>query len=256
MSIIHLFESVFLWEFCVIGAFVIAISGRHGAAETLARAPALDAIVAATTWLPWGYALVRGGISALLTCFLAQFLAASLVCMLHTRFHTRMRGQEASPLRKTLGGIVGPTRVVVGFWLTTLALPAFLVIRLGQVTAYPLLSFTLGFPKYRHGEWIRISRQKFEGLIGLDLLWCLYCEWAAGVYSLGGEMIRNNESFWCPIRFYDQKHCGNCRTDFPDLAQWIPLDSGKMDDVKKKLKETYTHQPADARGWYGYQRKP
>ena len=40
-----------------------------------------------------------------------------------------------------------------------------------------------------------------------------------GVYSLGAEMLRNVESFWCPIRFYDGKKCDNCKLDFPDIER-------------------------------------
>ena len=53
-----------------------------------------------------------------------------------------------------------------------------------------------------------------------DLIWCLYCDWMTGVYAFGGEMLRNVESFWCPIRFYDGKKCENCKIDFPDIEKW------------------------------------
>ena len=42
---------------------------------------------------------------------------------------------------------------------------------------------------------------KVEGLVGHDRIWCLYCDWMTGVWSLGTEMLRNVESFWCPLRF-------------------------------------------------------
>jgi len=114
-----------------------------------------------------------------------------------------------------------------------------------------LLGFFLKFPPYKQGEWIRISRQKFEGLVGLDLMACLYCEWAAGVYALGGEMVRNNESFWCPIRFYNQKHCENCKIDFPDLKEWIPID-GSMAEVESLLKKKYPKDTKGFNSWYGH----
>ena len=37
-------------------------------------------------------------------------------------------------------------------------------------------------------------------VIGHALIWCLYCDWMTGVWSLGTEMLRNVESFWYPIR--------------------------------------------------------
>jgi hypothetical protein len=70
-----------------------------------------------------------------------------------------------------------------------------------------------------------------------------------GVYSLGGEMLRNVESFWCPIRFYDGKKCENCRTDFPDIDNgWVRAD-GNMNDVEQVMREKYTNPP---RAWFGH----
>jgi len=71
-----------------------------------------------------------------------------------------------------------------------------------------------------------VSRQKFHGLVGHDLLWCLYCDWMTGVYALGAEILRNVESFWCPIRFADGKKCDNCKLDFPDVhGGWVAPDA-------------------------------
>lgn len=148
----------------------------------------------------------------------------------------------------SLAKSLGRGRVFIGFIVTLLAVPVFLVLRLGQIFVYPLLSLSVDFPKYKHGDWIQLSRHKFEGLVGLDLLWCLYCEWAAGVYALGGEMVRNNESFWCPIRFYENKHCENCKLDFPDLGEWVP-QSGKIEDVESLLENKYPPGKSP-RAWY------
>lgn len=107
----------------------------------------------------------------------------------------------------------------------------------------------LDFPNYKHHEWVNVSRQKFQGLIGKDLIWCLYCDWMTGVYSLGAEMLRNVESFWCPIRFYDGKKCDNCKLDFPDIENgWIAAD-GTMDDVEELLKEKYGEEQ---RSWFNH----
>ncbi|BAU63780.1 hypothetical protein STA3757_11480 [Stanieria sp. NIES-3757] len=70
-----------------------------------------------------------------------------------------------------------------------------------------------------------------------------------GVYSLATEMLRNVESFGCPIRFYEGKKCDNCKLDFPDIeGGWIAAD-GTMDDVENLLKEKYGDQQ---RSWFGY----
>ena len=50
-------------------------------------------------------------------------------------------------------------------------------------------------------------------------------------------MLRNVESFWCPIRFYDGKKCQNCQLDFPDINQgWVNAD-GTMADVVQVLEQ-------------------
>jgi hypothetical protein len=88
-------------------------------------------------------------------------------------------------------------------------------------------------------DWVNVSRQKFEGLVGHDLIWCLYCDWMTGVWSLGTEMLRNVESFWCPIRFYNGKKCENCAIDFPDVnAGWVPAD-GTMSEVANTIERMY-----------------
>jgi hypothetical protein len=107
----------------------------------------------------------------------------------------------------------------------------------------------LGFPKYKHSDWVNVSRHKFQGLVGQDLIWCLYCDWMTGVYSLGAEMLRNVESFWCPIRFYDGKKCENCQIDFPDIENgWVSAE-GTMDDVVQLLEQKYGDRHT---GWFGH----
>lgn len=153
-------------------------------------------------------------------------------------------------LTKALGGgVKGRVRNHAGLWATALALPIFWFIRAGELFVYPLLILSLDFPRYRQSEWINVSRQKFEGLVGHDLIWCLYCDWMTGVYSLGAEMLRNVESFWCPIRFYPGKKCDNCAVDFPDVNKgWVPFDS-TMKDVTDRLDEMY----ADGRReWFNH----
>jgi thiol-disulfide isomerase/thioredoxin len=94
-----------------------------------------------------------------------------------------------------------------------------------------------------------VSRQKFEGLVGQDLIWCLYCDWMTGVYSLGAEMLRNVESFWCPIRFYDDKKCENCKLDFPDIERGWVAKEGTMEDVEEVLKKMYANSQSS---WFGH----
>jgi hypothetical protein len=70
-----------------------------------------------------------------------------------------------------------------------------------------------------------------------------------GVYSLGAEMLRNVESFWCPIRFYDGKKWANCSIDFPDINHgWVDAN-GTMTEVVATLD---AHMPTKgAWSWFG-----
>jgi hypothetical protein len=113
---------------------------------------------------------------------------------------------------------------------------------------YPLLSRLVGFPKYNVSDWVNVSRQKFSGLVGHDLIWCLYCDWMTGVWSLGTEMLRNVESFWCPIRFYSEKKCEHCAIDFPDVADgWIAAD-GNIEQAAALVTSVYS---GEDRSWFG-----
>ena len=154
---------------------------------------------------------------------------------------------------KTLDRLAGRWRNHVSLWVTLLALPVLWHVRLMEIVLYPVLVWTLDFPHYRSAEWVNVSRHKFKGLVGHDLFWCLYGDWAAGVASLGVEMLRNAQSFWCPIRFADARKCEHCKHDFPDLNQgWIPAD-GTMANVTARLEQTYA---AGNRSWFGHRSRP
>jgi hypothetical protein len=45
-----------------------------------------------------------------------------------------------------------------------------------------------------------------------------------GLWALGSEMLRNIESFWCPIQFKDDVKNNNAVVVFPDIATWAPKD--------------------------------
>ena len=63
-------------------------------------------------------------------------------------------------------------------------------------------------------------------------------------------MLRNVESFWCPIRFYDGKKCENCQIDFPDIADgWVAPD-GTMADVVQVLEENTS--PDHPWSWFNH----
>ncbi len=213
-----------------------------------ARAPWLDVIVAALTWIPWIIAGIAGGWAAVAGTMLGQVVALYSWIALHELVHRRGRG--SARLVGYISRHYGRWRNHAALIVTLIGLPVLWPIRLTEIIAYPALIWLLGFPRYRHGDWVNISRQKFDGLIGHDLIWCLYCDWMTGVYALGGEMLRNVESFWCPIRFYDGKKCENCHIDFPDLDHgWVAAD-GSMQDVEALMRQKYPRgqQPA----WFGH----
>jgi hypothetical protein len=233
-------------------AVMLSIIPRLGAAGwrasgILCKAPALDLVVASLTWLPWVIACAFAGWAGFAGALAGQFLALWTWCLAHELvFHEAARGPRIVKLHTR---IVGRWRNHVSLWVTLVALPVFWSIRITQMLLWWTLPTLLNFPKYRQSEWVNVSRHKFDGLVGHDLIWCLYCDWMTGVYSLGAEMLRNVESFWCPIRFYEGKKCANCAVDFPDLNNgWIAPDR-TMADVVNKMEEMYS---GGHREWWGH----
>ncbi len=211
------------------------------------RAPGLDLIVASMTWIPWVIAVWRFGWIGLPAAILGQMFALAVWCWIHEAMHPEAR--RGPRIVKFINRTVGRWQNHVALWVTVVALPAFWLIRIMEMSLYWLLPALLGFPKYKQSEWINVSRQKFDGLIGHDLVWCLYCDWMTGVYSLGAEMLRNVESFWCPIRFYDGKKCDNCKLDFPDIEGGWVKETGTMADVVNVMEEKYA---GDSKAWFGH----
>ncbi len=238
---------VTLGVFSIHGILILLIIFSSRKSDALLRAPLLDLMVGLFTWIPWIVIFCLYGWHGLLGCFIGQMAILSSFCNIHTMLHN----YKGPTIKHTLNQIVGPTRNHFGLLISLLALPILLSVRLGQILIYPLLVWTLNFPKYKDGDWINISRQKFSGLVGHDLVWCLYCDWMTSIYSFGGEMLRNVESFWCPIRFYDGKKCENCKIDFPDIKDWTPAD-GSMTDVTTLLNEKYPVGSTSPRSWYGH----
>lgn len=217
--------------------------------EVLSHAPMLDLVLSLLIWVPWIVAAIIAGWAGLGGAIIGQIVALQLWIYLHELTHIRhVRGPR---IVWFINRRFGRLRNHFALWVTAIALPVFWLIRFAQIFAYPWLVWVLGFPRYRHAEWINVSRHKFDGLVGHDLIWCLYCDWMTGVYALGGEMLRNVESFWCPIRFYDNKKCENCRIDFPDIeGGWVPAD-GAMRDVVDVLEKHYPPSQQTA-AWFGH----
>ena len=239
--------SVALFVFSIHTVLIFFIIASSKKSDSLLRAPLLDLMVGLFTWIPWIVTFYLQGFPGLFGCFIGQLSILSSFCNIHKMLHK----YKGPTIKERLNEIVGPVRNHLGLLISLLGLPILLSIRIGQIFIYPLLVWTLNFPKYKSGDWINISRQKFNGLVGHDLVWCLYCDWMTGIYSFGAEMLRNVESFWCPIRFYDGKKCENCKIDFPDLKDWVALD-GSMSDVTSLLSKKYPPGSKAPRSWFGH----
>ena len=230
--------------------------GRLGQnlSEACCRAPVLDWIVTYFTVLP----LILGGILAgwkgFLIAVLAQFATLIAWQTMHELVHRE--STKGPRIVKVLNKKFGPFRNLTAVYITAFATPIFWCVRIAQCVLYPALVHLVNLPAYKPSEWVSVSRQKFSGLVGHDLIWCLYCDWMTGVWSLATEMLRNVESFWCPIRFACDKKCENCKVDFPDLNHgWVPAN-GNMAQVVNVLDHMYPPQ-GQPQPWFGHpSRKP
>ena len=222
-------------------------TGRRWA-EACIKAPFIDLALGLFTWIPWFVLGLACGWRGVIGSIIGQVIGLYIWIIGHEYV---CREAAAGPrIVKVLNRVVGRWQNHLALWVTAVAFPGFLFIRLMEVALWPALVALLGFPKYDQAKWVNISRQKFSGLIGHDLIWCLYCDWMTGVYSLGAEMLRNVESFWCPIRFYDGKKCDNCKLDFPDIdGGWVPAD-GNMQQVTETLEGMYGS--TGTRAWFGH----
>ncbi|HEV2671521.1 MAG TPA: hypothetical protein VGU74_10530 [Gemmatimonadales bacterium] len=232
--------------------------GAPGAAvsDWLCRAPGLDVVVSLFTWIPPTALGIVYGWRGLVGALVGQLLGLMVWMLSHELAHGRDR--KGPRIVSFLNRTVGRFNNHVALWATACAIPIFILIRVAELTIYPVLTGLVGLPRYSHADWVNVSRQKFHGLVGHDLLWCLYCDWMTGVYALGAEILRNVESFWCPIRFASGKKCDNCKLDFPDIADgWIAPD-GTMVDVVATLEQMYGDAagaglPRDQRHpWFGH----
>lgn len=213
-------------------------------------APGLDLVVTLFTVAPmfvgpivWGWGGFVGGVAG-------QYAALLLWTFAHELVHFKKR--RGPKIYKVNNKIVGTVRNLSACFLTSLAVPCFWAVRVAELFVYPAVAAVGGLPKYDSKEWVTVSRQKFSGLVGHDLIWCLYCDWMTGIWSLGSEMLRNVESFWCPIQFTDKAKCENCALDFPDVKHgWTPA-TGDIAEVAALVERKYLTEQPPSNAWFGH----
>lgn len=186
-------------------------------------------------WLAW---LIVPGATALgyllLWCVLDELIRGK-----HGVFSIRKRWIRSDGwLRYALG------------WSILLAVPVFWTVRIAEIIVYPALNIAWGLPKLRTRDYIALSRHKTQGLVGADYIFCLYCEWMTGLWSLGTEMLRNLESMWCPLRFGRADQCDRCTAVFPDIAEWADPAEG-MAGVERFFDLYYEGRPMGERTHLG-----
>ncbi len=239
----------------LIGSAVLHLLPKLGGpgrklSEALCRGFGLDLMITYFTVLPMFVGLYVYGWLGLLAAIAGQVIGLLIWTWLHELAHPAAR--KGPRIVHALNRSVGRWRNHTAVWITALAVPVFWVVRLAEWVVYPPLTWIVRLPAYKSADWVNVSRHKFDGLVGHDLIWCLYCDWMTGIWSLGSEMLRNIESFWCPIRFYSGKKCENCAIDFPDINNgWVNAD-GNMADVVKLIEEK---QAGGDNSWFGHPRR-
>jgi hypothetical protein len=229
------------------GLVVAAIFSRIAFAisEKISRAPWLDFFISLFTWIPWVAGALLMGWLGIVASLCAQFLALHTFCLTDRL----MRGKKGRTLTDAQNKLLGPIRNQIALLATTPAVPLFAMIRVIELLVYPIVAWLAKLPRYRNGDWVNLSRHKYDGLIGYDLVWCWYCDWMTGLWALGTEMLRNIESFWCPIQFRDDVKNTHAIIDFPDIAKWAPAD-GTMEDAVKAFEKHYDGIRENS--WWGH----
>jgi hypothetical protein len=244
----------FLYSFvCLTGVFTAALvlaaimtRVAYAVSDRIAEAPLLDFFISVFTWIPWVAGAWLAGWWGLLASVLSQLLVLHLFCIVHRSVY----GKKGKTIMETNNRLIGTLSNQVALFVQLPAVATFVSIRFSQYTVYPFLCLLAGLPRYKQNEWVNLSRHKFSGLIGYDLLWCWYCDWMTGVWALGSEMLRNIESFWCPIRFQSPAKNNNISLDFPDVKEWVPAD-GDISDVVRLVEDKYEGRKVNS--WWGHQ---
>lgn len=245
MSLLLEFLISITWPFLGLCAAAIFTRLAYMVSDRIAEAPMLDFFMSLFTWVPWLAGFLWQSWPGLGAAVVAQVLFLHVFCLLHRA----MRGKKGRTLTDAQGRLLGPVRNQLCLLLQTPAILVLVAVRVMELLLYPLIAALGRLPTYRQGEWVNLSRHKYDGLIGYDLLWCWYCDWMTSLWCLGSEMLRNIESFWCPIQFQSPKKNGQAAIDFPDLKRWAPPD-GTMEDAVRLIEQHYDRKSLNR--WWGH----
>ena len=234
-----------VWIFAGLAVAAVLTRVVFAISDCIEQAPLLDIFVGIFTWVPWAVGVWLGGWQGLLAAICAQILFLHAFCLVHRL----LRGRKGRTLTDAQAKLLGPVRNQICLLCQTPAVLVFAQVRLAEILLYPVVARLGRLPRYRSSEWVNLSRHKYDGLIGYDLLWCWYCDWMTGVWALGSEMLRNIESFWCPIRFRSDIKNQNIACDFPDVEKWAPAD-GNMEDAVRLFEEHYDGSGENS--WWGH----
>jgi hypothetical protein len=231
--------------FLALAAAAVFTRLAYALTERVAAAPALDFFISLFTWIPWAAGGWLRGWPGVLAAVVAQLLFLHAFCLVHRA----LRGKKGRTITNANGRLLGPIRNQLALFVQTPAFAAFVLVRAAQLLLYPVIAALGRLPTYRQSEWVNLSRHKYDGLAGYDLFWCWYCDWMTGLWALGSEMLRNIESFWCPIQFADPEKNHNAEIDFPDVKQWAPPD-GAIEDAVRLIEDHYTGRKVHS--WWGH----
>ena len=240
-----IFGITFLWILGGLIAAAIFTRLAFAITERIAKAPWVDLFVSLFTWAPWVAGWFLDGLAGTGAAVLAQIVFLHLFCGVDRA----LRGKPGPILEGAQARVLGWWRNQLCLLVQTPAIPVFWMIRIAEIVLYPPIAWLGKLPTYKSSEWVNLSRHKFDGLVGHDLLWCWYCDWMTGLWALGSDMLRNIESFWCPIRFCDDCKCRNACIDFPDLTKWAPAD-GTVADAVRVFDEHYDGKRKNS--WWGH----
>jgi hypothetical protein len=97
---------------------------------------------------------------------------------------------------------------------------------------------------------VNVSRHKFSGLVGHDLIWCLYCDWMTGVWVAGDGNAPERRIVLVPHPLRQLQEMRSLLDRLPRCPARLGAGDANMADVTRVLEQQYppTQLP---RAWFG-----